>query len=368
MATTVSSRTRDQIKAALENRGPLTSGLGAKLVEAVEDTSPIVEAIDPSVYAGKVKLSSLVTSWDHARGSFDPWVTINTPATQHECHIPAAMDYYRPNQEALSELAYAVEYASDYPIWISGDPGVGKSTLNQYLCSILRRPFFRFNYSEGLDSTALLGTQKVVSTATGPQTEWHDGFVTEALRVPNAIIVHDEFTAGGAVSMAYQRLFEKNGVLILNEKPGSAEDKIVQPASGVSHVICDNTRGMGDTTGKFIGTAPSNTATLDRVGTVIVMDYLSFKDEVAMLNHIYPKVNDKVVKGLVKVAELCRTAYRQGTLPVSMSPRVMQTCLLHLTNTGNLKKALAWSFTNRFDTQADVDTVNKFVSDIMGAV
>lgn len=362
MSTSHSTRTREDIKARLAAR---VRGNARNVPDPIPEDEPMLVAAQDAP-EGKIRLSSLVPTWDHTRGTSDPWITPPCSDDTYAIHVPAPMPWYRPNQETLSELAYALEYNGGVPTMITGDPSVGKSSIVQYYCSIMRRPFFRFNYSEGLDSTALLGTQRVVATPTGPETQWHDGFVTEAIQIPGAIILHDEMTAAGSVLMAYQRLFEKNGVLILNEKPGSAEDKVIVPAANVSHVIADNTRGLGDSTGKFLGTQVLNTATLDRIGTFITMDFLPREDESAMLHALYPSVNPKIVQGLVRVAEACRTAYRQGNLPVPMSSRVMQSCLQHLTHCGNLDKALRLAFLNRFDSDSDVQAVLKIKSDIMG--
>jgi len=311
----------------------------------------------------KVALSSLVPNWK--RGHEDVMVTVFMQSDYPEhvrVHIPEVNKNYRPNLKALSELAYALE-KTDTNILLTGLPSVGKSSLVAYYCAITNRPLYRFNYNGTMDSSSILGT---ISASAG-STTWHDGFLTEGIQVENAVLLHDEpMSAPPEVMLCLQNLFEKGGYLILPDKPGSAEDKKIIPAMNVRHVLADNTRGNGDTTGKFVGTQPQNTATLDRIGSFIQVDFLEPKDEESMLKATYPSATPKLLAAMVRVANLCRTAYVNGDLTVVMSARVLFSWVQHSLNLKDYDKGLEIAYLNRFDNPSEVEAVKGMMVSVFG--
>lgn len=123
-----------------------------------------------SVTSGKVSLRSLVPSWDKRRKIPDVMVTvcdISLFDESQKARIPEVNPHYMPNQEALSQLAYAIENTT-MPSLLTGKPSVGKSSLVEYYCAITGRPFYRFNYNGTMDASSLLGTQ----SASGGSTHW----------------------------------------------------------------------------------------------------------------------------------------------------------------------------------------------------
>lgn len=318
-----------------------------------------------SLTSGKVSLASLVPSWDKRRKTPDVMVTvcdINLFDESQKARIPKVNPHYMPNQEALSMLAYAIEN-TNMPSLLTGKPSVGKSSLVEYYCAITGRPFYRFNYNGTMDASSLLGTQ----SASAGSTHWHDGLITEAIKCPNAILLHDEWTfAPAEVIAAMQYLLEVNGKLVLADKPGSVEDKIVYPATNVRMVFADNTRGNGDVTGKFVGTQPQNSATIDRIGTFIEVKFLSESDEVKMLKAMYPDATERLIGTTVKVANLCRKAFDDGQLTTVMSLRVLCSWIQHSLNLRDIDKALELAFLNRFDSEGERQAVKEFVTVVMG--
>lgn len=315
--------------------------------------------------AHKVLLSSLVPSWDKRRKVPDVWVTVCDPSMFTEsqrARIPTINPHYMPNMEALSALAYAVEETAT-PTMMTGKPSVGKSSLAEFLAAITKRPFYRFNYNGTMDSSSLLGTQ----TASGGSTHWHDGLITEAIQCPDAILLHDEWTfAPAEVVAALQYLLEVNGKLVLADKPGAVEDKIIYPAEGVRMVFADNTRGNGDVTGKYVGTQPQNSATIDRIGTFIEVKFLSEQDEAKMLHGMFPQATDRLITSCVKVANLCRKGFDDGQISTVMSLRVLCSWIQHSLNLQDLDKALELAFLNRFDNEGERQAIKEFVTVTMG--
>lgn len=314
---------------------------------------------------GMILLSKLVPNWKSTKGVSDLKVrlfNLSDYTEEQQAHIPEIDPFYRPNLKALAQLAYAVEH-TDTPILLTGMASVGKTSLMKYFSAITNRPFYRINFNGSMDSSSILGT----NSASAGTVTWHDGFLTEAIQIPNAIVGLDEWTVcPPEIIMALQAVLERNGKLMLPDKPGNAEDKIIRPAEGVRFVLADNTRGNGDTTGKFVGTQPQNTATLDRIGTFIQVDFLNHNDEVDMLMASFPEATKKLVDSMVKVANLCRTSYAQGNLSTQLSSRVLYSWLNHSMNLRDYRQAIEIAYVNRFDSDAEKQAVWHFVDQVFG--
>jgi MoxR-like ATPase len=314
---------------------------------------------------GKVLLSSLVPSWDHIRGTFDPYVTVYAQDAYSEAQatfIPDPMVGYRPNQESLAQLAYAIE-STDLPTWLSGDASVGKSSLVQYYCHLTGRPFRRVNFNGHITSEDILGKQSF----NGGELKWHDGIVPEAMQIPHGILLLDEPTAAPAeIQLSLQYALERNGKLLLTNKPCDSKDAFVVPAEDFHFVLADNTVGMGDTTGRFIGTQPQNTAWLDRMGTFLMVDWLPAEDEQKMLVGLYPAISDYLASKIVSTANLLRNGMKQGNLSVCMSMRVTQAWCMHASNLRDIKQAFTMAFLNRLDNASEREAAEEVYRNIFG--
>ena len=121
--------------------------------------------------------------------------------------------------------------------------------------------------------------------------------------------------------MAMQHLYEKNGYLTIDDKPGSKEDKIVKPAPEFMLILTDNVKGTGDNFDKFAATQMQDTSSLDRLSLVETLNYLDAKDEVDMLCGKFPKVDKPIIQKLVKFAGLVRNGYKNGSIALTLSPR-----------------------------------------------
>jgi len=315
--------------------------------------------------AGKVLLSTLVPHWDKKKNTLDPYVKVFNKADYSENHaafIPTEMIGYRANQESLAQLAYALEN-TDLPAWLSGDASVGKSSLVQYLCHITNRPFRRVNFNGHITSEDILGKQSY----SGGELKWHDGIVPETMQIPHGILLLDEPTAAPAeIQLSLQYALERGGRLLLTNKPCDSKDAFVLPAEDFHFVLADNTVGMGDTTGRFIGTQPQNTAWLDRMGTFLMVDWLEASDEAKMLTGLYPAISNHFASKIVTVANLLRNGLKQGNVSVCMSMRVTQAWCMHASNLRDIKQAFTLAFLNRLDNASEREAAEEVYRNIFG--
>lgn len=201
---------------------------------------------------------------------------------------------------------------------LTGPTGSGKSSLVKFVCAKLNRPFIRINMSGDVESSSLFGTLVV----RGGATVWEDGAVTEAAKYGAVCLVDEWELMPAEIAMGMQNLLEDGGYLYLKEKPGTSEDRTVVPHDNFRLVFAGNTAGQGDTTGAFTGVGIQNTATIDRFTNTIRLGYLTQAHEVSIIRG-KSKVDKETATKMVRTAALVRSAYDQGRLGLTMSPRTL---------------------------------------------
>jgi MoxR-like ATPase len=193
-------------------------------------------------------------------------------------------------------------------------------------------------------------------TAKDGSTIWVDGAVTEAVRY-GAVFAWDEWdVTPPEISMGLQWLLEDEGKLFLKEMPGSTKDKQIVPHEHFRIVAIGNTQGQGDETGAHAGTNVQNSATLDRFGSAIYVDYLEASIEEKMLTNRWPTtITIKTAKELVKLANLIRNGYKASQFNLTMSPRSLFSICNKVSFGMSLRAAFSLVYLNKLnDTQRKV--------------
>ena len=264
--------------------------------------------------------------------------------------VPSINDNYVIDKELASTILRAWEL--NEKVLCFGPTGAGKSSLIEQLCALTNRPFVRVNCTGDMDSSMIFGQL----TAKDGSTHWVDGAVTEAVRY-GAVFAWDEWdVTPPEISMGLQWLLEDNGKLFLKEMPGSTTDKQIVPHKDFRIVAIGNTQGQGDETGAHAGTNVQNSATLDRFGTAVHIDYLRPEIEERMLMVEYPDtITGKTAKELVKLANLIRTGYKAGQFGLTMSPRALFGICRKVSAGCSMKKAFTLVYLNKLsETQRKV--------------
>ena len=128
--------------------------------------------------------------------------------------------------------------------------------------------------------------------------------------------------------MGVQWLAEKDGKLMLTDKPATAGERLVEPDPRFRMTYADNTRGQGDDNGNFNGTGVMNTATLNRVGLTMEVKFLEFGQELELLTNKWgSKVHDDVLQDTLRLADLLRKAMREDQISLSFSLRSIESVL-----------------------------------------
>ena len=342
------------LKEALDKRKP------PKAVEASPDVScetitedTVTELMAASPITGlkpnQAYLSEIIgQSVDHDFG-----VTIFSESDWDE-RIAAFVPSINPTYVIDSKLASNILQAWELneKVLCYGPTGAGKSSLIEQLCARTYRPFVRVNCTGDMDSSMIFGQL----TAKDGSTIWVDGAATEAVKY-GAVFAWDEWdVTPPEISMGLQWLLEDDGKLFLKEMPGSTKDKQIIPHKDFRLVAIGNTQGQGDDTGAHAGTNVQNSATLDRFGTAVFIDYLPAAVEEKILTAKYPTtVTGKAAKELVKLANLIRQGYKSGQFSLTVSPRTLFGICRKVSVGATLKSAFTLVYLNKLnDTQRKV--------------
>lgn len=232
-------------------------------------------------------------------------------------HIPSIDKAYVFPKKATEQFVVALMQGDK--TFIQGPKGSGKSSLPAQVCARLNIPFVRVNCREDMESSAIFGS---IDVQAGSMV-WHPG-PAEELGLAGGLLQIDEIAAAPAgINLAMQWMLEEDGKIYLADKPGSSEDKLINPHKWFRIVATDNTQLQGDTTGHYGGTQVQNEAMLDRFQTTIKLDYLERKHEVGIIEKKCKGITKTHINKMLELASLIRVAYNEGRVQFTMSPRTL---------------------------------------------
>jgi cobaltochelatase CobS len=234
--------------------------------------------------------------------------------------VPEVDETYKFDPDTT--LAILAGFNHNRRVMIQGYHGTGKSTHIEQVAARLNWPAVRVNLDSHISRIDLIGKDAIKLKDGKQVTEFHEGILPWALRNPVAI-VFDEYDAGRAdVMFVIQRVLEHDGKLTLLD-----QNEIITPHSNFRLFATSNTVGLGDTTGLYHGTQQINQAQMDRWSLVATLNYLSVEVESAIVLAKSPSYDSeegkRVIKQMVAVADLTRTAFMNGDLSTVMSPRTV---------------------------------------------
>ena len=349
---------KSKIKEAMEKRKVSTATeytttfeeLATEAADALDPTKPV--RTRPELKPGQIYFSDLFKEiWIIDKEDFG--VTMFKETTWDEriaSFVPSINPAYVIDKDLAANVLRAWEL--NERVLCYGPTGAGKSSLIEQLCARTGRPFVRVNCTGDMDTSMIFGQL----TAKSGSTIWVDGAVTEAVRY-GAVFAWDEWdVTPPEISMGLQWLLEDDGKLFLKEMPGSTKDKQIVPHEHFRIVAIGNTQGQGDETGAHAGTNVQNSATLDRFGTAVYVDYLDASIEETMLTNRYPDtITKKAAKELVKLANLIRQGYKAAQFNLTMSPRSLFSICNKVSFGMTLRTAFNLVYLNKLnDTQRKV--------------
>jgi len=254
-------------------------------------------------------------------------------------------DYLFDKSTTLSILS---GFANDWRVLVTGFHGTGKSTHIEQVAARLNWPCVRINLDSHVSRIDLIGKDAIVLQDGKQITQFQDGILPWAYQ-RNVALVFDEYDAGRPdVMFVIQRVLEASGKLTLLD-----QSRVLRPHPAFRFFATANTVGLGDTTGLYHGTQQINQAQMDRWSIITVLNYLTQEQEVKVIlgkaKHLANPEGEKTVADMVSLANLTRSAFKNGDLATVMSPRTVITWANNLTFFKDVGLSFELAFLNRCD-------------------
>jgi len=201
-------------------------------------------------------------------------------------------------------------------VWTHGHSGAGKTTIHGQFFSRIGMPVYRINLDSSLERSDLIGTEVLSEKGGATVSHFREGVLPQAIVKP-CVILMDEIDYGRPDILAsVQRALEGKG-LLLTEDGG----RLVKPHELQRWAATANSRGQGDEFGVYPGVRPLNAAMLDRFSVMIEIDYMGEDDEKELLERTFPGIAETFTKQLVSFAKMIRSAFVNGEISTTLSPR-----------------------------------------------
>ena len=263
-----------------------------------------------------------------------------------QTHIPDAtkFQHYVKDHTVLYPLMLGIQHNMN--TLLTGPTGCGKSSVVEYVCSVIRQPFFRLNGRQDMESDTILGKVWVA----GGEMKYILGDFSKARRDGCMILWDEVWKVPSGIQMALQRMYEREGVLQLDDMPGTLEEKQIKPDPRGRLILADNVVGVGDGLDKYAATLIQDASTLNRMEMVLTCDYLKPDDEIGMLEAIHEHLPKTQARKMVQLAGLIRTGFSKGELSSTMSPRQLNTWAKLALAVGEYKTAFNYVMKGRLAT------------------
>jgi MoxR-like ATPase len=219
--------------------------------------------------------------------------------------IPVTVNEYVPfgNYKDLEAIIKAGLPKTN--VWITGLTGNGKTMMVEQVCAKLKRECIRVQITNLTDEDDLIGGFRLVNG----ETVWQDGPVVLAL-TRGAVLLLDEIDYGTSKLSCLQSVLEGNGVYI------KQTNRKVTAAKGFITIATANTKGQGDTSGKYVGTNGMNEAFLERFGVTLEQDYAPAATERKIIEKKMAALgigeDSQFAADLVQWADTTRKTYAAG--------------------------------------------------------
>jgi len=175
--------------------------------------------------------------------------------------------------------------------FMGGDKGTGKSQTASQFAAKTGRPYMRYNFNAQTTADDYAGAQALENGSS----VFKRGDFLQAYVSPATVILLDEISFAKAGNLAPLNGFLEADAVV--NYGGMTHRK----AQGVMIFGADNTLGNGDETGRYSGTTPMNSATLDRFSRLITFTFMPLDVEtkaVVSRTGCDPRLAEHVLKAI----------------------------------------------------------------------
>lgn len=267
--------------------------------------------------------------------------------------IPEVDPHYKWNLDVLYPTLLALK--SKMKCLFVGPTGSGKTTFHQNLAGVFNQPFYRLGGRGDMESDTILGRQDMQKgTMSFLLGEFPKKYIANYY-----ILLDEPWKLPSNINMTFQRVFERNGLLQIDEARGDLADKTFLPGPHTHLMLADNVVGTGDGADKYAATMVQDGSTLNRMDLVLKLDYMKEADEVDMLISRFGSFlpRDIAIKA-VQVANLVRAGVNEGQLSVTMSPRNLISWMELAQTVRSYEEAFKWVMVQRYADDNEREAVN----------
>jgi hypothetical protein len=201
---------------------------------------------------------------------------------------------YKFNLPMLKNCLNVMDHGGNF--WLWGQRGTGKTMFAMNLAARLGRPFFRVSFDSTMERAEFIGADGLKFG----NTEFQEGQVLKAYHTAGAICLLDELSmVRSEYASVLNTLLERDSHYTV-----PSTGVVYHRAAGMCFVAADNTNGSGDSTGRFGGTRPLNSALLDRFDRFTEVKYLPPLEEIDLL--VQHGADPATATALINLFSVCR--------------------------------------------------------------
>jgi len=194
----------------------------------------------------------------------------------------------------------------DRPLLLEGSPGVGKTSLLEFLAKVVGRQVVSISLSEQTDMMDLLGCEYPVtseySVTNKPEFKWCDGILLKAVKEGWWVLIDE-------LNLASQSVLEGLNAILDHRKT------IFIPELNAEFVCHPQFRFFATQSPAKQGAARKNLpkSFMNRFAK-IYLDSLTEQDLVGICTKLYPEINEKTIVNLIKFNEKCKELKENYTI------------------------------------------------------
>ncbi|WP_374335299.1 AAA family ATPase [Methyloversatilis sp.] len=227
--------------------------------------------------------------------------------------VPDIDDNYVFDSDNLKNALMALEL--EYPLYVWGHAGTGKTTLIEQICARTGRMLLRVQHTVNTEESHIVGQW----TARGGETIFELGPLALAMKNGWVYLADEYDFALPSVLSVYQPVLEGKSLVI---KEAAGDNRIIRPHPDFRFVATGNTNGSGDETGLYQGTSIQNAANYDRFHMVIEQKYMAPALEKQVLIK-QAGLAEADAEKLVDFASKVRQNYDDRKISTPISPRTL---------------------------------------------
>lgn len=194
--------------------------------------------------------------------------------------------------------------------FMGGDKGTGKSQTASQFAARTGRPYVRYNFHAQTTADDYAGAQALENGSS----VFKRGDFLQAYVTPATVILLDEISFAKAGNLAPLNGFLEADAVV--NYGGMTHRK----AQGVMIFGADNTLGNGDESGRYSGTTPMNSATLDRFSRLIPFTFMPIDMETkAVVNRT--GCDPRLAEHVLKAINVARSKAKDGDIVEAPSIR-----------------------------------------------